>query len=432
MQKTRFERAEEGGLRIHVLPTDRFKTYAVSMYIGSPLTEETVTPHALIPFVLRRGNRAYTETKAFREKLDELYGAGFGFDIYKRANNQIVQFRMDTIADRYTGAAEDADLLRETLTFLLQTVGDPALENNGFLNKYVDAEKVTVHKRLEAIINDKARYAAERCTQEMFANDAFRFNALGRMDAIEKLEARTLYESYLSWISRAQIDLYVVGDTNLSKVLEIVKPLWKQKHAEKMVYQFGDERYASRQEVNEVIERLDVNQGKLNMGLRVPIYYPDEIYPAAMMYNGILGSYPHSKLFINVREKASLAYYASSRLDGYKGMLMIQSGIEIANYKQAVEIIKEQLNAIADEQISDLEMDQTKAMMTNQLNEVNDSAFEIIALDFNAVLTGTERTVESIISAISKVTKPQIADIAQQVKLDTIYFLRDRKGEKSE
>ncbi|UUZ95673.1 insulinase family protein [Paenibacillus sp. P25] len=94
-------------------------------------------------------------------------------------------------------------------------------------------------------------------------------------------------------------------------------------------------------QVKEVVERLEVNQGKLNMGLRINTSYADENYPAALMYNGILGGYPHSKLFTNVREKASLAYYASSRLDGHKGILTIQSGIEIGNYEKAVNIIKE-------------------------------------------------------------------------------------------
>lgn len=39
------------------------------------------------------------------------------------------------------------------------------------------------------------------------------------------------------------------------------------------------------------------------MGIRTSITYGDPQYAAALMYNGILGGYPHSKLFVNVREK---------------------------------------------------------------------------------------------------------------------------------
>lgn len=54
-----FQHGNVGGIRIHVLPTKTFKTYAISLYAGVPLAEETVTPTALIPFVLRRGTASY-------------------------------------------------------------------------------------------------------------------------------------------------------------------------------------------------------------------------------------------------------------------------------------------------------------------------------------------------------------------------------------
>ena len=57
-------------------------------------------------------------------------------------------------------------------------------------------------------------------------------------------------------------------------------------------------------------ERQNLNQGKLSMGFRTKTRYGDDDYYALMVYNGILGGGAHSKLFSNVREKASLAYYA--------------------------------------------------------------------------------------------------------------------------
>jgi predicted Zn-dependent peptidase len=130
-----------------------------------------------------------------------------------------------------------------------------------------------------------------------------------------------------------------------------------------------------------------------------------------------------------VREKASLAYYASSRLDGHKGILTIQSGIEIDKYEKAVTIIEQQVESIKAGDISDLELNQTKAMITNQLKEMQDSAFELISFDFNNVLSGADRTASGLIEGINAVEKDDIKKLAAQVKLDTIYFLRDKKGE---
>ncbi|MEX1028943.1 MAG: pitrilysin family protein [Paenibacillaceae bacterium] len=427
MQPVQFQRTVEGSIRIHVLPTDRFKTYAVSMYIGRPLEETTVTSTAIIPFILRRGTAQYPETRAFRERLDELYGAGFGFDIYKRGNNQIVQFRMDTVDDRFMGQLKPS-LLQETLAFLGQAITQPALENSKFLSKYVNAEKQTIQNKLESIVNDKIRYAAERCMQVMYGDDPFRFNPLGRLEDITSLESDRLYEQYRNWLKHAPIDLYVVGHTTLDEVVTIVKEQFQIERGELFDYRIE----ASLRTISEpkrVVEQLDVNQGKLNMGLSAPFIYGDANYSTAMVYNGILGGYPHSKLFTNVREKASLAYYASSRLDGYKGNLMIQSGIEIQNYERAVHIITEQLEALRSGQISDLELSQTKAMMTNQIKEMNDSPNEMIGFDFNTVLTGVERTASSVLTELNQVTKEQIQAVARKVELDTIYFLKNQEGE---
>ncbi len=428
MQAMQFERSTVRNIRVHVLPTDRFKTYSISLYIGSPLTAEHVTPNALIPFVLRRGTAAYPETRAYRERLDELYGAGFGFDIYKRGNHQLVQFRMDTIADRYVDHADGDSLLRESLVYMLQTVCAPSLEDGAFLRKYVEAEILTVRRKLEAVINNKIQYAAERCTQEMFANDPFRYNALGRLDQLDQFDAVSLYRRYEEWLSTAQIDLYVAGDTSLDAVSQIVQEAFTVRRDAAPAYSFSGDVPAPRAGVHTVVEKLDVNQGKLNMGLAIPVLSDHPQYPAAMVYNGILGAYPHSKLFVNVREKASLAYYASSRLDGFKGYMMIQSGIEVEHYDRAVRIIQEQLDALAAGQISELELGQTKAMMRNQLREVNDSAAEMIGFDFASNLIGISRTIPSMIESIQAVSVDDLTAVAAQVKLDTIYFLRDQKG----
>ncbi|OWR27902.1 peptidase M16 [Saccharibacillus sp. O23] len=428
MSNPQFERAAEGRIRIHVLPTKRFKTFAVSLYAGAPLAEETVTPFALTPFVLRRGNASYPETIQFRERLEELYGAGFGFDVYKRDGSQIVQFRMDTINDAFVRTEES--LLENSLAFLGETLTRPALENGVFKSKFVDAERDNVRKKLDAIINNKARYAGARALEEMFAGEAYRLNALGKREALDELDAAALHESYRKWLSEASLDLYVVGDTTLEEVRGIVHRYFDLAGP-------GHEPYVyKRSEKNEgvgnpriVKETMDVSQGKLNIGFKTSIDYADDRYAAALVYNGILGGYPHSKLFQNVREKASLAYYASSQYEPHKAFGTIQSGIEIGNYDRALEIIRLQLDAMKAGEITETELSQTQAMLGNDLREVRDSAFQMIHHDFGGRLSGRERSVSELIEQVESMTAEQVAEAAQDFRLDTIYFLTGKEGE---
>ncbi|MGG4091288.1 EF-P 5-aminopentanol modification-associated protein YfmF [Paenibacillus lautus] len=426
MTKTEFEHGMAGGIRIHVLPTNRFKTFAISLYAGSPLAEETVTSTALTPFVLRRGTVSYPETRAFREQLEQLYGAGFGFDVYKRGDYQIVHFRMDTINDSFVKSPES--LLRSSFAFLGEAFTQPVLENGAFRKSYVQTERDTVRKKLESIVNDKIRYAAERCIEVMCKNEPYRLHPLGERKDLDGITPEGLYESYQNWLNESVLDLYVVGDTSLDEVKKLVEEHFKLNPTGSKDYVPSTTRTVA-SETQTVVEKLDINQGKLNMGLRSTITYGDDEYAAALMYNGILGSYPHSKLFVNVREKESLAYYASSRYDGHKGIATIQSGIEVQNFEKAVQIIRQQLDDMAKGAITDIEMTQTKAMIRNVIKEMQDSAFEMIAYDFNRTLSGRERSPDELLQQVEGITVDDVKQAAAAFSLDTIYFLKGQKEE---
>ncbi|GFN31831.1 EF-P 5-aminopentanol modification-associated protein YfmF [Paenibacillus xylaniclasticus] len=424
MSSTKFERGQVNRIRLHVMPTKRFKTFAISLYAGIPLEENRVTATALLPFVLRRGTSRTPETIALRERLDDLYGAGFGFDVFKRGDNQFIQFRMDVINDVFVKT--DQSLLAASLRYMGEVVTEPALENGHFLTKYVQSERDTLRKRLESIINDKIRYAAERCVEEMCEGDPYRLHALGNRADLPSITAESLYERYHEWMNEAVFDLYVAGDTTYEEVRSLVEESFKLPAGETGTYKAAPVR-AEAGQLKTVVEKMDVKQGKLNLGLRTGIAYADDDYATLLVYNGVLGAYPHSKLFINVREKASLAYYASSRLDGHKGLMTIQSGIEIDKYEKAVEIIRKQLEDIKAGQISELEVDQTKAMLLNHVREIQDSAYEMIGYDFNALFSGSTRTREQLIEQVKSVTIDDVVRVAKGIQLDTIYFLRDRK-----
>jgi predicted Zn-dependent peptidase len=412
-------------MRIHVLPTKAFKTFAISLYAGVPLDESTVTSTALTPFVLRRGTASYPETTQFRERLEELYGAGFGFDIYKRGDYQIVQFRMDTINDSFVQSKES--LLGESFAFLGEVLTRPLLEDGSFRASYVATERETVRKKLEAIVNDKIRYAAERCIEEMCRREPYRLHPLGQRADLDAITPETLYQSYNSWLNGATLDLYVVGDTTPEEVEKLVIANFGRAHHSESAPYASNFIPVTVTEVRTVEEKLDVNQGKLNMGLRTSITYKDDRYASALMYNGILGGYPHSKLFVNVREKESLAYYASSRYDGHKGIGTIQSGIETQNYGKAVEIIRKQLDELKAGNISDLELSQTKAMIRNLLSEIQDSAFEMISFDFNRQLSGKDRSAQELMDQVDNIGAEEVKAAADTFQLDTIYFLTGKE-----
>jgi predicted Zn-dependent peptidase len=162
------------------------------------------------------------------------------------------------------------------------------------------------------------------------------------------------------------------------------------------------------------------------LGLRTPITYSDDEYMAMMMYNGVLGAFAHSKLFVNVRERESLAYSARSRYDSFKGLIFVQAGINIEDHDRALAVIKEQLDAMVAGDISDEELEQTRAMALNTYREAYDSPGSLINLAFEGEMAGVPRPIEQLAEQIPHVTREDIVRVAKTLQLDTVYFLRDK------
>ncbi len=83
-----------------------------------------------------------------------------------------------------------------------------------------------------------------------------------------------------------------------------------------------------------------------------------------------------------------------------KAFSRFNPGSSSRNYEQALEIIQEQLGQYAAGQSFRAWNDQTKAMISNHLRELQDSAYEMIGFDFNSSFFPVrERTAEQLFGA---------------------------------
>ena len=144
-----------------------------------------------------------------------------------------------------------------------------------------------------------------------------------------------------------------------------------------------------------------------------------------MLYNGLLGGSANSKLFQNVREKASLAYTASSSYVRFKSNIFINAGIEIENFEKALKIIKEQLEALKNGEFTEEELENEKKSIISGINLIDDEQDSGIIYFYGQEITGRNVELEDYKNRIINVTRDQIINIASKVKINTIYFLRN-------
>ncbi|MGM0750494.1 MAG: EF-P 5-aminopentanol modification-associated protein YfmF [Bacillota bacterium] len=412
------------GYTLHIVQTDKYKTNSLILKMKAPLDQETVTLRGLLPHVMQSSTKTYPSTTELRSYLDELYGANFFTDLGKKGEYHVVSMSVEIANEKFLRDSEP--LLQKGIEFLADVLQNPHIENNEFDKKTVEKEKRNQKVRIQAVYDDKMRYANSRLVEEMCKGERFALHVNGISEEVESITAKSLYEYYQKVMNEDQFDLYVIGDVNVAEVENLCDQLLHLN--ERTPREVDSSEVKPKERENVVKEKQDVKQGKLNMGYRTHTQYGDDDYFALQVFNGIFGGFSHSKLFINVREKASLAYYAASRLESHKGLLMVMSGIEFEKYDQAVGIINDQLQAMKDGDFTDGEIEQTKAVIRNQLLETIDTSRGLVEVLYHNAVAHEEIDLKHWLDEIEKTTKEDIVKAANKVELDTIYFLTGMEG----
>lgn len=395
-------------MQITKLQSNKFKTNLVAVFITVPLTKENCTKNALLTSVLRRGTNNLKTQEEISKRLEELYGAGFNCGVDKLGNYHVLKFYLETLENTYTLNSEN--LLQEGINLLLDIVFNPIVENNGFNKVYVEQEKLNLQKLIESRKDNKALYAKERCLESMFADESYALYKYGSVEDLSNINEINLYAYYKELLKNCKIDLYVTGNN----IDNIKVPEISSKNLPQI-----ENLHVAPEKPSIVNESQDVTQGKLIIGLDVG----NSDKAVVSMYNTILGGGANSKLFQNVREKASLAYSAGSSYIRRKNVILIQTGIEIENYDKTVKIIEEQLQDMKNGKISDEEFDSAKQLITSSIELIEESKEDMITFYFDQNLFDEHLNVTEYKEMIKKVTKEDVIKIAQKVKEDTIYFL---------
>lgn len=420
------QKVNKNGKILHFIPTKKYKTLTFVAKFSAPLSRETITKRALLPYVLRQATESYTNRTDLQLKLDDLYGAVLSIDAVKKGDNHIISFRLEIANERYLPAEDQ--ITKEAIHLLKELIYQPYLENGIFSEKIFKREKATLRQRIQAVRDDKLRYANMRLIDEMCKDEVYALHVSGYEEDLNGLTNEQLFQYYQEMIVTNQLDIYVVGDFDPEKMNTEMKEI--------MVHESADSKpkpaaldIKNIAKVKEIIEKDVIQQAKLHLGYRTNVTFSDKAYPALQVFNGLFGGFPNSKLFINVREKNSLAYYATSQIESHKGLLLVLSGIAPEDFEKARDIIREQMAEMKAGNFTEEDLEETKEMIVHSLKETMDSNQGLVELFYQLQAAETDFSLQDLFTGIEKVTKEDVVEVAQKVEEDTLYLLTAEGGE---
>ncbi len=413
------------GIKVHCIETKKFKTNLMTAVITLPLNRERVTFNSVIPAVLKRGTENLKTQEEIAKKLEEMYGAEFDCGIEKIGDNHVLKFYLETLNDNFIPKDYKENLTAESINLLLDIIFNPYTENNKFKEEYVEAEKNNIKLLIQAKIDNKDAYALNSCIEEMYKGKPYGLYKYGYIEDLEKINAQNLYEYYKEVIEKAKIDIFFSGDINAKEIEQEVEGNCKIKELvgrdAKIIVNKEEKQ---KQEIKNKEDKMDVTQGKLVIGLDVNYTGEDVKFPISI-YNVILGESATSKLFQNVREKASLAYTARSNYVRQKSNIFIRCGIEIENFDKALEIIKKQLEDMKNGDFTEEDLENAKKYMISGITSIQDEQDSEVTYYIGQELSEKFTTFEEYAKKIEEVSMQDVKDVANSIDINTIYFLRN-------
>ena len=411
------------GVKLCLIPTDRFKTSIVSATLAMPLTGR-IEERALLSSLLRRASDKYDDMTKMNRKLAELYGAVLSSGVEKIGEGQFVSFSLSSIDDRF--AIDGQRISTQCVELLLELIFEPKLRNGVLSPEDVETEKRLFAEKIDSEFNDKKLYALDRTRQEMCKNEIYSIKRYGSKDRLLALTPEDVTAAWKEMLEKAMIQINVVGNCESDDISEKLKKRFENVDRSdlcvirtQVITKAEKEKYFS--------ESQSVKQGKLVIGMRSGMKDKDDDFYAFRVMTDMFGGGPYSKLFMNVREKMSLCYYCNARLNRIKGIIMVQSGIEQENEQKAVTAIKQQLNDMKNGVFTDEDLENSIKGISDAVLSANDLPETINAwYSGNYVSVDDEEriTPEQFVSNIRKVTAQQVREAAQRVSVDTIFMLR--------
>lgn len=412
------------GVNLHVVPTEKYKTVRILVRFNTRLNKETITKRTLLSSLLETNSLNYPDQVKLSGKLAELYGASFGINVNKKGNLHWLNVSMNFVNDRYL---ENTHVLEDAVDFIKEIIFYPNIIEGKFEAETFQREKENLLAYYESVSEDKQVYSSLALQNLYFSQSVDqRIPSFGTRSDLENETAESLAAYHEQMLKEDQVDIFVLGDVDETTVATLFKALpFEDRSAGK-----ADVFYTqpSRNVIEERSEQEKLAQSKLNLGYHTDIFYGDENYFALQIFNGVFGGFPHSKLFMNVREKENLAYYASSSIDTFRGFLSVQTGIDGKNRNQVLHLIAKELENIRQGNVTELEIKQTKAMLKNQYLLSLDNAGAVLETEYlDDLIPHLRLEDDEWIRRMEAVTLADVQRVAKRIQLQAIFFLEGEK-----
>lgn len=166
------------GVRLHVIPTKKYKTIQLYGRLTTRLTKDIMTKRALLANLLETSSLRYPDQTKLSGQLAELYGASFGLNVGRKGNLHWLDIGLGIVNGKYV---DDPKLLPAAMDFLQEVLFHPNIHDGKFDEQTFQLEKENLRSYIETLQEDKQTMASLKIKETYFADEAQKSQVLGRL-----------------------------------------------------------------------------------------------------------------------------------------------------------------------------------------------------------------------------------------------------------
>jgi len=409
---------EFAAYNVHIIKTKRFKTTTIEVNFLRKIKKEEITIRNFLSEILLQSTKQYPTKRLLTLKSMELYNANIGSSNSRIGNFENLSFSLKFLDEKYT----EEGMFNQTLDFFFDTLFNPNVENERFDEKSFKIVNKIIYNEIKSVKDNMTKYSLIKMLEHIGHGEPYSYIGYGYIDDLEKITPSKLYEYYKDVLKSDKVDIFVIGDVNSDEVLELINEKFKINTVKKSIGKAMIQHEKIRGRARKITEWENIIQSKLNIGFKLKDLSNYELRYVLPIYSQILGGSANSKLFKNVREKNSLAYYINSVPHIYDNLLLIYSGISKSDFDKALTLIKKELTNMKKGKITDDEINDAKAGMISSIETITDSQRRILNMYYTKELVGGD-DIDKRIETFNKVSKNDIVKVANKLKIDTVYLM---------
>ena len=386
------------GVRVVTTPLPTSQAVSANLFVGTGSRAEERRLQGLAHFLehmVFKGSERHPSAMAIAEAIE---GAGGVLNAY--TTKEITCFWNHLPFEKLELAV---DVLADMLLHpLLDTVE-------------IDRERSVVQQEIRRNRDQPGIWVSELLNQAIFGDQPMGWSTAGDEEAVAAMQRQDFLDYLDVWYVPANLVVSVAGNVSPTEVEALARRYFDDRPA-KASPSFApvnpdlpDQRLAA--------EARQIAQTNLSIGyLAFPRKDPDR-YPL-MVFNNLLGRGMSSRLFKEVRERRGLAYSVGSSVSRFvdTGVLVISAGVAPENLKEAATVIRQELQKLVEEAVSEEEMAKVRDYSVGNLRLGLETSMALGQRAGELLLTmGEIETIESVVEKLRAVTADDILRVARRI-----------------